>query len=200
MKRHPIIAIEGIDGSGKSTVANLIAVKIGGVCIHTPDEGYDAMKDYFKNCCESAVPRFYFYLSSIWDAYQKAVKITENKPVVLDRYSFSTLVYHKVLFKKCGIEINIDKIAESLFPPAADLNIYLKVNDEVAVNRLRKRQNRKFDTELECNRIFQSRVSELFTGYCPLIVDANTDDIDLISENCIKIIKKLIPEIKNVYA
>jgi len=64
MKMFPIIAVEGIDGSGKTTVAELVAKKMNGVCIHTPAKQYSDMKGFFRNCKQYAVPRFYFFLSN----------------------------------------------------------------------------------------------------------------------------------------
>lgn len=200
MTKHPIIAIEGIDGSGKSTVANIIAESIGGVCLHTPCDGYDVMKDYFGNCCESAVPRFYFYVSSIWDAYQKAIKIAESEPVILDRYTLSTAVYHKVLFGKCKIKINIDEIAKLVFPPNADLNILLNVNPAVSKTRLRMRQSGKFDTVLETDLLFQTMVADLYVKSCPVVIDANSDGAYAVSEKCLKIIKEKFININLKYA
>lgn len=200
MTRYPIIAIEGIDGSGKSTVAGMIAKCIGGVCLHTPCDGYDAMKDYFKNCCESALPRFYFYVSSLWDAYLKAIKIVETGPVIFDRYTLSTSVYHKVLFRKCKIKFRIDEIAKTVFPPEADLNILLNVSTTVTETRLRNRQYSKYDTVLETDRKFQSKVSDLYIKSCPVIVEANSDDIRTVSNRCLKIIKDNFTNVNLKYA
>lgn len=199
MTKHPIIAIEGIDGSGKSTVAGMVSLYIGGVCLHTPCDGYDVMKDYFGNCCESALPRFYFYVSSLWDAYLKAIKISESKPVIFDRYALSTAVYHKVLFRKCKIILNVDEIAKSVFPPEADLNILLNVSTTVTKTRLRMRQSGKFDTVLEKDVKFQTMVADLYVKSCPVIIDANSADVNLTVIKCISEIKKIFPKINIKY-
>lgn len=160
MKRFPIIAVEGIDGSGKTTVAELVAKKMNRVCIHTPAKVYSDMKGFFRNCKQYAVPRFYFFLSGIWEAYNRAIEICNEQPVIFDRYILSTLIYHRVMLQLCGINLNLNLIAMAGFPPKPDLNILLEVDNETAIRRIRSRGDKDFDLDFERDRKFQMLVQK----------------------------------------
>lgn len=186
MKRFPVIAVEGIDGSGKTTVAELVAKKLNGVCIHTPAKVYSEMKGFFTNCSRFAVPRFYFFLSSIWEAYNRAAEICKEKPVIFDRYILSTLIYHRVMLQRCGINLNLNLIALAGFPPNPDLNVVLEIDDDTAMKRIIRRGEKDFDMDFESDRKFQMLVQKEMLAGADYAFDSGLFSAEEISEEVIK--------------
>lgn len=58
------IVIEGIDGTGKSTVAQLLAKKLDGICVKTPFDEFIPLKKFFNKLNNSTAKFFSFYLLS----------------------------------------------------------------------------------------------------------------------------------------
>ncbi len=188
MKNFPLIAIEGIDGSGKSTVAELIAGKINGVCIHTPAKEYSDMKSFFTNCSHHAIPRFYFFLSGIWEAYNRAKDICKTQPVIFDRYILSTLIYHRVMLKRCGINLNLDLIALTGFPPNADMNVVLEIDNDIALKRIKSRGLNDFDISFEKDRKFQMLVQREMSDVADYKFNSGILSAEEIADGVIKIV------------
>jgi thymidylate kinase len=86
------ISIEGIDGSGKSTVTKLLAEKLGGVAISTPPEIMKHIRTEY-DCNKSRKARYYFYISVLYFLDETVRKLMENGHVICDRHIHSTLAY-----------------------------------------------------------------------------------------------------------
>jgi thymidylate kinase len=83
--------IEGDNGVGKTTLAKNLCDKIGAEYIRTPGEEYSQILDYVWNN-NSTHGKFYYFLSSIFDASEKISKKLKHTNVICDRYIGSTLV------------------------------------------------------------------------------------------------------------
>jgi len=92
------IAFEGIDGSGKTLLAQMIAEKVQGVYYKCPPE---ALKPARKAADEgSPWARFYFYLSGNCMASDEIKEILKTKSVICDFYVYSTIAFHSVLLER----------------------------------------------------------------------------------------------------
>ncbi len=81
MLNHPIVILEGGDGTGKTSLANnIISGKNSGHYLHLTYNGFvkDHMEDYMQRALSSAVI------------------LSEYQPVVIDRWVMSELVYSNV--------------------------------------------------------------------------------------------------------
>ena len=107
---HPFILIEGLDRTGKSTIARRVAEAMGGRQLHSPPDvlvpfraGFDSLSDDEINFC--------FYLVGNHVLNQQIAKILKRSPVVLDRHFPSTVAYHS---PKLGR--NLDYCLEGMSP------------------------------------------------------------------------------------
>ena len=88
---HPIIILEGLDGTGKTTIVEGLQQKMGEVnCLRSPPDCLSSFRPYF----DGQVPhvRRAFYLVG---NYACALNIRKNadKPIVIDRFWPSTMAY-----------------------------------------------------------------------------------------------------------
>ncbi|CAG9834417.1 unnamed protein product [Diabrotica balteata] len=89
-KRHPLFVIEGLAGSGKTTIGQLLASKLNGVQVHSPSNSIYSLKplfqgDHFK---ESAFNAMSHYITAL------EVKVfLKSSPVVMDRFWHSSASY-----------------------------------------------------------------------------------------------------------
>ena len=137
------IVLEGLDGSGKSTTARLLAKSLDAVCMTTPTptvRGFrDELIESFEGSQEAAQ---LFYLATVFDASKRIQTLLEQgKSVVLDRYFLSTQAY--AAFR--GSTLDLDTLSTSLLP--ADLTVFIDVPLEIRRERLLARGANDADRE-----------------------------------------------------
>jgi len=155
-KRHPFLCVEGIDGSGKTTTATLLAQALGGICYKTPPHPFAAIRAYVDGHA-SPCARFQFYLASVVYASAEIEKLLWGLPVVCDRYVYSTLAYHAAL----GVDLGNFASPAGLVMP--DVTVLLVADEAERMGRLRSRQSEDVsDRYLEGDTCFMGRVRAEF--------------------------------------
>lgn len=130
-----LIAIEGLDGCGKSTLARALADAIGAVFLRTPQDLDAATRTAMEtHCARSVLARMLFYSATVAAAaVEIRAVLATGRSVVVDRYWLSTVVYHRVMGSPCIL----DEVAEAL--PPADFTIFLHAPLGVRAQRVRSR-------------------------------------------------------------
>lgn len=155
MKKNLFIALEGIDGSGKSTQVKMLAETLSnaGHKVYTTFEPTKSdmgvmIRNIFSGKTEAdqgtiaalfLADRFNHILNHT-DGLLK--KMEEGYTVITDRYYFSSYAYHSVHMPMDWV-INMNKPCAQLLRP--DITVYIDILPEVSMNRIN--ENRE-STEL----------------------------------------------------
>ncbi|AGK60261.1 thymidylate kinase [Archaeoglobus sulfaticallidus PM70-1] len=179
-----LIAIEGIDGSGKTSLARFLVEKL-------KELGYDAIllkeptdskwgkkiKESYKSRLSPEEELRLFLLDREYDVKNNIIPALESgKIVIMDRYYFSTIAYQGAL----GFDPDELKRMNEEIAPKPDLLIILDLNPEKALERIK---NRDEPNEFE-RKEYLSRVREIFLSIEDedvdiLVVDANRDQDEI---------------------
>lgn len=205
MKKGYFIVVEGPDGSGKTTVCNLLAAKLkeeGKQIVHTREPGGIDIAEQIRNvildpkneAMDGKTEALLYAASRRQHLVERVIpSIEEGKIVLCERFVYSSLVYQGYA-RGLGIDevFAINKFAIGDMMP--DLVIYLDVDEKVGLSRVDSRGNKdRLDGE---SSQFHKRVVE---GYKLIkerfkdfkIVDASRD-VDTVLKECLDIINSFI--------
>jgi dTMP kinase len=148
MKKNFFLAFEGIDGSGKSTQAKLLAKSLEeqGLKVYLTSEPTDSsigrlIRDIFQHKQEAdhrtiaalfAADRLDHLLNKTNGILKK---MEEGYTVITDRYYFSSYAYHGTHMDMNWV-IETNSLSAGLLRP--DLNIYIDISPEESMKRLNK--------------------------------------------------------------
>jgi dTMP kinase len=148
MKKNLFIALEGIDGSGKSTQVKLLKEKLeqAGLKVYTTCEPTDSpigkmIRDIFSHKMEAdhRVIAGLFVADRLDHLLNKTngilKKLEEGYTVITDRYYLSSYAYQSTHMNLDWV-IGANSLSADLLRP--DLNIYIDISAEVSIDRLNK--------------------------------------------------------------
>jgi dTMP kinase len=173
MHKNLFIALEGIDGCGKSTQVKLLAEKltIAGHKVYSTFEPTDGpigsmIRDIFNHKMESdhRIIAGLFVADRLDHLLNKTngilKKLEEGFTVITDRYYFSSYAYH-------GAHMSLDWVIEanamsaSLLRP--DLNVYIDISPETSMKRLSMgRTSMELFETIENLTLVRSKYAEVF--------------------------------------
>jgi dTMP kinase len=135
VSRPVFIALEGMDGTGKSTLARALCDALDACLLRTPPEALaPARPDIDAALAPSAVATQLFYAATVALASDQARRLlAEGRSVVMDRYWASTLAYAQCR----SAQVELDAVARALLAP--DLTVYLTADDRLRARRLARR-------------------------------------------------------------
>lgn len=126
------IALEGADGTGKSTLCAILAEKLGAVSYATPPKKYLQLRMTVDKDA-SADEHYRFYRDGIYDASDEIDTLLKNgSSVVSDRYWLTTYTYHQVM----GVLVSVDDFRGIVKPT---LTIILSLSHNVQITRMLRR-------------------------------------------------------------
>lgn len=206
------LALEGPDGSGKSTIGNLIKEKLiqdGFKCISTREPGGTKIGEEIRNILlsnentemSSRTEALLYAASRAQHVEEKIKPLKDNNNIIIcDRYIFSSLAYQG-FSRNLGLEDVMDINQFAINGCYPDRILFFDINPEEALKR--KFVNREGDRlEIE-GEAFHKRV---FEGYKEIIkkypenvtvIDANKS-VEEVYLKCIEVIMEDINEINNI--
>ncbi len=191
-----LIAVEGIDGSGKTTVVKFLEEEL-------KKRGYDVVvfkeptnsewgrkiKRAFKDRRLKPEEELELFLKDrVWNVKNNVVPaLKAGKVVIMDRYYYSTIAYQGAL----GIDPDYIRQLNEKIAPKPDLVIILDVKPETALKRIIGRGNRpnRFE-DLEYLR----RVREIFLSLKNkniVVIDAERD-LENVKSDVLKVVSKYL--------
>lgn len=148
MNKNIFIALEGIDGSGKSTQVKLLAANLekAGHKVYTTFEPTDgAIGTVLRNILTHKIEADNRTIAALFVADRLdhllnksngiIKKLEEGYTVITDRYYFSSYAYHGTHMSMDWV-IEANSLAADLLRP--DINIYIDMAPEVSMERINK--------------------------------------------------------------
>ncbi|MGG7060194.1 dTMP kinase [Clostridium nigeriense] len=203
MNRGKFIAFEGGDGSGKSTILEMIydyLVSNGVKCIKTREPGGIKISEDIRSIIldtkntemDRKTEALLYAAARRQHLVEKVIpELNKGTIVLCDRFIYSSLAYQGYAR---GIDIEeisqINKFAVGEYMP--DLNVLFDVSPEVGLSRINKNKDREVN-RLDLEKIdFHKKVME---GYYKL-VEENNDKFAII--NAEKSIDEVFNEVKEI--
>lgn len=205
LKYGILIAIEGIDGAGKTTQAKILLDTLtqkgyDAVYLHEPTDGYwgKRIKELATNGRHKVKPETeleFFYLDRLEDV-EKNIRpaLQEKKIVIMDRYYFSSVAYQGAR----GLDTNLIEEKNQAIAPIPNITIILDLDPEIALTRIRHKRN-EIPNYFERKKYLE-RVRQVFLkcfSNRPNIKIINGDDtrpIQMIVSDIWKIVEPVIKE------
>jgi len=166
-QKGKFIVIEGLDGSGKTTQAKLLAASLhlqyGVWCTAEPSHGeigtYIRNRVLYGEARVSTVVEALLFAADRIEHIQNEVQpaLDEGKMVVCDRYTFSSLAYQG----SAGLSLDwIQAINKHALKP--DLAIYIDVAPEAVLQRLKRKKSvmENLETQRKVQEIYQRYVEK----------------------------------------
>jgi dTMP kinase len=151
MKSNLFIALEGIDGSGKSTQMKFLANKLTdiGYKVYSTFEPTDGPAgSLIKNIMRGRINADHRTIAGLFVADRLdhllnevngiVKKLDEGYTIITDRYYFSSYAYHGTHMDMNWV-IDANSMSAEILRP--DINIFLDVSPEVCIERLNKNRN-----------------------------------------------------------
>ena len=197
MARGILVVIEGIDGSGKTTVANAVVRALnsfGYRAVYTREptssKFFEAFEEYIEEFgCDPLIEVLAMAIDRAYHVTRIIMPLLERGFIVVtDRYIYSSIAYQSVV----GASIDWIKAVNS-FVPMPDIAIYLDVPLDVALNRIRNRSSHRLKHFEFVNRL--SKVVEVYRKLVAeglmIAIDA-TDSIEIVTQRCLDIVLRVV--------
>ncbi len=180
------VALEGADGSGKTTLCGILAERLGAKPYATPPKKFSQLREGVdKNA--SNEKHYEFYRDGIYEASDEIdAMLKAGCKIVSDRYWLTTYTYHQIM----GVSVSKSDFASIVQPM---LTIILALNHEVQIERMLNRgmsigDRRVLDKQREIGALFYKNALELSTPF--IVIDTqrfspnDCADIAVTAINC----------------
>lgn len=205
LKRGVLIAIEGIDGAGKTTQAKILGETLAKkgyfvVGLHEPTGGKwgKKIKELAKNGRHKTKPETeldLFYLDRREDVGKNIrPSLQEKKIVIMDRYYFSSVAYQG----ERGLNPDYIEKKNETIAPIPDITIILDLDPEVSLKRIRHKRNETpnhFERKKYLERVRQAFLRQFSNRPNIRIIDGDdTRPIQMVASDIWKIVEPIIKE------
>lgn len=170
------VAIEGLDGVGKSTILNRLAARFSGHAMSTPGPALRSSRPAILEAfAHDELAKALFYAASVSSEGSHARSLVERGEwVFMDRYWASTLAYAKAR----GVSADLGALSKSL--PQPDITILLVLDEPERQRRLSARGATAEDMET-LDPGFRECVLEELRSHADISVDVTSFTAEALS-------------------
>ncbi|MEU6989827.1 thymidylate kinase [Streptomyces sp. NPDC046465] len=136
--------LEGVSGVGKSTLARLLAKRLGATALHTLTLPHEEWAEAARLRLQ-ALPQFGFYLSGLLHTSDRTREALTAGPVIADRYRSSVIACHAAAHGIPAEDVTrlLDPFHDYLATP--DRTFYLRCSEQALRERMRSKPDLKQD-------------------------------------------------------
>ncbi len=183
------IVFEGLDGSGKTTIGEAVALATNAICIASPPSEYNVLRKFI--CDEGDhLTRFFYFLSANYMLSGRIQKLLKHNNVICCRYIYSTIAdlryYWQPQHVGDDLRRQLERISLSLVLEP-DLVIYLTCEHQERMKRIQhKIQNKTIEAD-NINPQYGEVVHEAYLEMAKknwVTIDTSHRDI----KNCIDVV------------
>lgn len=163
-KMHGVVALEGLDGTGKTSIGEKLAEYLNATFCHTPHTDYNSLRKELDG--RQSIDSLLFYLSAV--AYDiENWRNSGSQLLIIDRYWISSLAYYclKAQLSDEVSDIQIKRFYERInqILPEPSIIIHLNCNREIRLNRIKQRSVAGFgdNTSLEYEECYISLLNKI---------------------------------------
>jgi thymidylate kinase len=177
------IVVEGLDGTGKSTVVQELAIRLNAIPMITPPNSMRAYRSYFDRV-GGAQREAYYMIGNFIAATDIRSVITRGESAVVDRFYSSTKSY--ILGKDVDRELPPIGSEEYEWPPELlqpTITFFLTVDEDVRLQRREKRVELAETQEeglLRQQSVIGQRINEAYRRFGCVEIDASGTVADVI--------------------
>lgn len=160
--KFPVIVIEGLDATGKTTVTQSVSDSLKAALLKSPPACISQWRKIFDD--EPTIIRRAFYSLGNYIVASEIAKESTKSPVIVDRYWHSTATYAIATEVTGGLQ-HLPPVHHSIYQwprdlLKPDLVLLLTVSPEERMRRIQGRgmERTREETELEANSIFRQKV------------------------------------------
>jgi deoxyguanosine kinase len=194
------IALEGPIGVGKSSLARLLAERLGGRAVLEVVEDNPFLPRFYQDRGTWAFQTQLFFLLSRWQQQQQLLQTDLFSNATVSDYVFAKDRIFAMLTLQPAELALYDRVYEALGPrvPQPDLVIFLQCRLEVLLQRI-KRRGREYERHFDADYLesLSRAYNDFFFHYTdtPLLV-INTSDIDFVHnpadlDNLVSVVRKM---------
>lgn len=163
-KVHGVVALEGLDGTEKTSIGEKLAEYLNATFCHTPHTDYNSLRKELDG--RQSIDSLLFYLSAV--AYDiENWRNSGSQLLIIDRYWISSLAYYclKAQLSDEVSDIQIKRFYEWInqILPEPSIIIHLNCNREIRLNRIKQRSVAGFgdNTSLEYEECYISLLNKI---------------------------------------